>query len=428
MHSITENPFSDWIVGDNFLRSVYSMYDLGDYDSNGIMGDPYMKLLSIIDPDQASIEFHQLRGGTPKTNITFTGLDGASVAPSFAISNDITGSLELIGRFIPAMLGIVALNALVVIICCIVWLVSFCRRRRLKRATGRTPRRRLSPMPMNSRNSYIAGVDPSAINVHPYEPVSMALTDDTFVPPSPAFHRFNKKGDSFGGRPYSLSNMKALEPVSPGPDDSFSPTHTENRMSTADNNATFAVEDRGSLRSYRGDASDLKNERVSLRDERVSLRDERLSPRPSMDHLVSEALPAGETSFVRSSMHSHVYERRSTPADDNIRSPSTPIPFIQEPIPALAEAAPVPPVGLEVPQFIPSQRNGGNLSPTKQAFYHPNTGPGYIVGPPSAPTMFYAQDALPPPNPGYLLPHQRSSQVYEPGRAADMGDRPRSIA
>src|SRR5258705_5914132 len=132
------------------------MYDFGDFDSQGVMGDPYMKLLSVVDADEASIEFHRLRGGTPKTNITFSGLDGASVAPLFSISNDISQSLELIAKFIPAMLGIVALNALVIIVCCIVWLVSFCRKRSRRKAIMRTPRRRLSPMPANHRNTYIA--------------------------------------------------------------------------------------------------------------------------------------------------------------------------------------------------------------------------------------------------------------------------------
>ncbi|KAF9485360.1 aspartic peptidase A1 [Pholiota conissans] len=211
----------DWLVGDNFLRSVYSVYDFGDFDASGEMGNPYMKLLSIIDADEASADFHKARGGTPRTNITYTGLNGISVAPSFSISTDISESLEMIGKFIPAMLGIVALNALILIVCCIVWLVSFVRKRRL-RPTARTPRARMSPMPpvdirlergdsdesgmgpmpMNLRNSYIAGSSPGN---HTYEPVSMALTEDTFVPPSPAFHGFDRKGLLPGDRPKSVA-------------------------------------------------------------------------------------------------------------------------------------------------------------------------------------------------------------------------------
>ncbi|KAJ3498998.1 hypothetical protein NLJ89_g10148 [Agrocybe chaxingu] len=198
----------DWLIGDNFLRSVYSIYDFGDFEDDGSMGNPYMKLLSIIDADEASVAFHELRGGTPRTNITFTGLDGIHVAPSFSISTDISESLELIGKFVPAMLAIVALNALILIVCCIVWLVLFLRKRR-NRAFARTPRARMSPMPMNPRNSYIAGSEPerSPVTPHVYEPVSMALTEDTFVPPSPAFLRFDKDGSKLspGDRPKSVA-------------------------------------------------------------------------------------------------------------------------------------------------------------------------------------------------------------------------------
>ncbi|KAF8974567.1 aspartic peptidase domain-containing protein [Flammula alnicola] len=213
----------DWLIGDNFLRSVYSVYDFGDFDSTGQMGNPYMKLLSVIDADQASVDFHDQRGGTPRTNITYSGLNGISVAPSFSISTDISNSLELIGKFIPAMLGIVALNALILIVCCTVWLINFIRKRRL-RPVARTPRARMSPMPpvdvrlsrapshdssnsgmvpmpMNPRNTYVAG---SPNSPHTYEPVSMAFTEDTFVPPSPAFHGFGK-GVQSGDRPKSVA-------------------------------------------------------------------------------------------------------------------------------------------------------------------------------------------------------------------------------
>jgi hypothetical protein len=199
-NNLTLPSSSDWLIGDNVLRSVYSLYDFGDYDSSGKMGNPYVKLLSIINPDEASVDFHKQRGGTPRTNITFVGLDGVSVAPSFYISNDISKSLEMIGTWMPAILAVVALNALIVVICSIVWLISFIRKRR-RRATARHPRGRVSPLPMNPMNSYIAGAPPtpngptSPGSVHVYEPVSMALTEDTFVPPSPAFHGKASMGD-----------------------------------------------------------------------------------------------------------------------------------------------------------------------------------------------------------------------------------------
>jgi saccharopepsin len=189
---------SDFLIGDNFLRSVYSVYDFGDFDASGNMGNPYMKFLSLVDPDAASVEFHQLRGGTPNTNITYTGLSEAALTLSSSLSDD---SLEMIIKFFPPMLALVAFNSLVLIICCIVWLVSFIRKRRV-RAIPRLPRSRRS-MPINDTSSYIVTDDPilsSSTRLHAYEPVSMALSEDTFVPPTPAFY---SEGGSKMQRPKS---------------------------------------------------------------------------------------------------------------------------------------------------------------------------------------------------------------------------------
>ena len=194
--------YSDWLVGDNFLRSVYSIYDFGDFDESGKMGNPYLKLLSIIDPDEASVDFHKARGGEPKTNITYQGLDGVSVAPSFNISQDISASLERIGKYIPAMLGVVALNALILLVLVVAGTVIYCRRRGGQRIPARTPRGRMSPMPMNPRHSYVAGTLPLPEQTHTYQPVSMALTEDTFVPPSPGFYKFDGQA---GDRPKSIA-------------------------------------------------------------------------------------------------------------------------------------------------------------------------------------------------------------------------------
>ena len=182
---------SDFLFGDNFLRSVYSVYDFGDFDSSRDMGIPYMRFLSLVDPDQASVEFHELRGGSPNQNIVYTGLSGAALSLSSSLSDE---SLEMISKFIPPVLALVAFNSLVIIICCIVWLVSFIRKRRA-RAIPRLPRSRRS-MPMNDTSSYIAGDDPipsSSTRLHAYEPVSMALSEDTFVPPTPAFYSESNK-------------------------------------------------------------------------------------------------------------------------------------------------------------------------------------------------------------------------------------------
>jgi len=181
----------DFLIGDNFLRSVYSVYDFGDFDSSGDMGNPYMRFLSLVNPDEASVEFHELRGGAPNTNIVYTGLSGAALSLGSSLSDE---SLGMIAKFILPLLALVAFNSLVLIICCIVWLVSFIRKRRA-RATPRLPRSRFSrSIPMNDTSSYIADEPfPSPSGMHVYEPVSMALSEDTFVPPTPAFYSESSK-------------------------------------------------------------------------------------------------------------------------------------------------------------------------------------------------------------------------------------------
>jgi len=197
----------DWLIGDNFLRSVYAIYDFGDFNSEGDMGDPYMKMLSIVDPNQASAQFHNERGGNPKTNITFVGLNGTTIQPVFSLSQDVSNSIQTISKFMPVMLALVALNALLLIAVAIAGICYLCRHRSKGNPRARPTRGREStdPMPMGPRNSYIAGVEPSQ-QPHRYEPVSMALTEDTlFVPPSPRFHKFDTSAGPSSDRPKSLA-------------------------------------------------------------------------------------------------------------------------------------------------------------------------------------------------------------------------------
>ncbi|KAJ7498927.1 aspartic peptidase domain-containing protein [Mycena latifolia] len=165
----------DWLVGDNVLRSMYSIYDFGDFDSSNKMGDPYVKLLALVDPNQASKDFHAVRGGTAATNITYNVSNSTTDSPSsVTLSSDVTDTLNKIVTFLPAMLGIMALNAAVLIALIVLGVVFMCRKRKTK-ATTRKARGRMSPMPMDPRSSYIAGVEPQQ---HVYQPVSMALTED----------------------------------------------------------------------------------------------------------------------------------------------------------------------------------------------------------------------------------------------------------
>ncbi|KAG7449215.1 acid protease [Guyanagaster necrorhizus] len=215
----------DWLFGANVLRSLYSVYDFGDFDSHGNTGNPYVKLLSLTDPDKASAEFCQARGCTPLTGITYNASNNTedSASTVITITRDVADTLEKFSTWFPAMLGILALNALIILAVLIFGIVYLCRRR--TRPSARTPIGRMSPVPMNPRSSYITGEPP--VGAHTYEPVSMAITDDTvFGPPSPAFHKFEGSTLRPGDRPQSLATLpsksynddgeEVLTPPSPG--------------------------------------------------------------------------------------------------------------------------------------------------------------------------------------------------------------------
>ena len=58
----------DWLLGDAFLRNVYSMYDFGDLDTStgGLVGHPFIKLLALPTSEYkaASAEFATARKAT----------------------------------------------------------------------------------------------------------------------------------------------------------------------------------------------------------------------------------------------------------------------------------------------------------------------------------------------------------------------------
>ncbi len=184
---------SDWLIGDNVLRSIYSVYDFGDFQSDGSMGNPYVKLLSLVDPNKASAEFHQLRGGAAATNITYNAANSTSdttgSSGSVKVSDDIASTISKLNSYLPAMLAIMALNAFVILLLVAAAFVYMFRRRAGKAKARKNPGR-MTPMPMNP-TSTSSFMDPGSGSVPEpsYQPVSMALTEDTFVPPSPAFSK-----------------------------------------------------------------------------------------------------------------------------------------------------------------------------------------------------------------------------------------------
>jgi saccharopepsin len=166
------------LIGDNVLRSVYSIYDFGDFDSSGKMGNPYMKLLALVDPSQASLDFHNLRGGTPNTNITYNAANSTDSSTTVSLSADVARVLTKMGQFFPAMLAVMAFNALILLVLVIVGVILLCKKRGPK---TRKTRGRMSPVSLNRTSRF--GTE----SAHAYQPVSMAMTEmteDTFVPPA----------------------------------------------------------------------------------------------------------------------------------------------------------------------------------------------------------------------------------------------------
>jgi hypothetical protein len=195
---------------------VYSVYDFGDFDASGKMGNPYLKFLSLVDPNAASKDFATARGSVARTNISYNAVNSAA-APSgrttVSLSDTITNTLNKINTYFPIMLAIVGLNALVILLLVIAAFIYICRRRSGLSAKNRRTARRLTPMPLGamSTDSFSPlprGSMQSHSSPHAYEPVSMALTDDTFVPPSPAFHQTEGgrlKARTFDDRPKSVA-------------------------------------------------------------------------------------------------------------------------------------------------------------------------------------------------------------------------------
>ena len=206
--------FSDVILGDNILRSVYSVYDFGDFDASGKMGNPYVKFLSLVDPNAASKEFATARGSVPRTNISYSAINsaaGPSGRTTVSLSDRITDTLNKINTYFPIMLAILGLNALVILLLAIAAFIYIFRRRSPSSLNQRTARRLTPwPMPLGAMSLDTVTLPPlDSTQRHSsqpdYEPVSMALTDDTFIPPSPAFHQRGLKGQPFDDRPKSVA-------------------------------------------------------------------------------------------------------------------------------------------------------------------------------------------------------------------------------
>jgi hypothetical protein len=126
----------DWILGTNVLRSLYTLYDFGDYNSNNVMGDPYIQLLSVVDINAAASDFQSTRGGT----VNVGSGDGSASAPVTALT---TGQIDQLLNLVPMMFAVLGANALILLtlVCGGIWLCCYLRKqkRKPKKATGLTP-------------------------------------------------------------------------------------------------------------------------------------------------------------------------------------------------------------------------------------------------------------------------------------------------
>lgn len=143
------------------------------------MGSPYLKLMALVDPDAASVAFHQVRGGSASSNITYNAANSTNSPVTVSLSDDVAEVLVKLGTYFPVMVAVIALNSVLLLVLLIVVIVYLVRKR-VPQATARKNRGRTSPMPLSRTNSRFSS---GANSQHIYEPVSMALTEDTFVPP-----------------------------------------------------------------------------------------------------------------------------------------------------------------------------------------------------------------------------------------------------
>lgn len=211
------------------------MYDFGDFDSSGEMGDPYIKLLSLTDPDTASAEFAAARGSTARTGITYNAANVTDASTSNAsVSGTTADKLAQLVDYIPAVLAIMGLNALALLVLSAIGAIYLCKRRnrKSKKERNHLALSNRTPTPFPGQIGGLGGGDAPA---HRYERVSDSVpageheTEDMpFVPPAPAFHAFE-------------NDMLRPLPVGSRPRSVFSGIPRDYRVSAAGSDVTAFV-------------------------------------------------------------------------------------------------------------------------------------------------------------------------------------------
>ncbi|KAG8863820.1 hypothetical protein FRB96_007657 [Tulasnella sp. 330] len=150
MPSTTLDGF-DFHGGDVFLRSVYALLDFGDYNAGGSRGNPYIRFWSLIDQPTASAEFHKIRGGTtaPYQSSSSASPNAVSSQPNTPANADVSATsassdqvlvqnVNTLVSYAPIALGVLGLNAMLLLVLCGFAVVFMCRRKKGKkgRAAG----------------------------------------------------------------------------------------------------------------------------------------------------------------------------------------------------------------------------------------------------------------------------------------------------
>jgi len=165
------------------------------------MGDPFVKLLPLIDPSEASGDFARIRGSKPRTNITYNVVssDAMGAASDGVSASQVT--LDKLDTLIPIMLCVMGLNALILLALVALTIVYICRKKQ-SRVARRAKRQSILSLPMGSMNN-TGGTEPP----HQYEPV---MKDEKQSPSVHSFHPTDSMLRPQSSRPVSTAYPQSL--------------------------------------------------------------------------------------------------------------------------------------------------------------------------------------------------------------------------
>ncbi|KAF9004735.1 aspartic peptidase domain-containing protein [Cyathus striatus] len=135
----------DMLLGDNFLRNAYSVYDFGDYEADGKLGNPYIQLLSKTNMDEAKDQFlsliekynkeHPEDDVDDSTNSSVNGSEDnddnsttGRIVSNVASASDNEDTNSTVKKYAPVVLGLLAANLLVGLILIVLGVMSYIRK------------------------------------------------------------------------------------------------------------------------------------------------------------------------------------------------------------------------------------------------------------------------------------------------------------